>query len=140
MYVESETIDGRTGLGTGAIIAYENMPLKFKIGSPREPEAEPLSLIVAFKTDKNIKDPQVQTKLEDRLLTITFVNYDNILGTGSTKPIYLGDNPFADLYGHFRVYGFGDIAMDGDKVLQYTFYEIDKPKPSKIEKKHDGKR
>ena len=58
-----------------------------------------------------------ETETKDRL-TLTCINFNNVLGTGMKRAVKVGDYEGKQLYLTFRVYGYEE-----QKKLEYTFFK-----------------
>ena len=104
-------------LATGTVIAFSGNPIEieFGVGDDR------LKIIFVFKDEegKDSKDLRTEGKsLDDSTLQITFFNFSNPLGSGSSKPIDFGALNNRRLYINYRIYE----LREGDKTLHYTIY------------------
>jgi hypothetical protein len=81
-----------------------------------------LKLIFAFANDKENPGKQFVTGdvLDDHTLRLTMTNFNNILGTGTSEPVRIGETNGKDIHLAYRVHAIGGAE---DKTVQYTVYQ-----------------
>lgn len=100
-------------VASGTVIAFSEHPIIIKLAN--------LNAIFKFRDEKEKDDQHIEKKLLDpTTLELTLYNFDNPIGSGTSKPMLLGQLNGQPLYVHFRVY-----ALHGsDKTLQFAFYRV----------------
>jgi len=78
-----------------------------------------LTFIFEFLTDKEGKQRLEKESLSTKVLKLKIFNFNNPLGTGTTKPIEMGTINNRKLYLAFTVYA---LDKDSLKLFQYTFF------------------
>jgi hypothetical protein len=79
-----------------------------------------LVLALRFQNDELDKSQRIVRKLDgDKSLIMTFFNFNNALGTGTTSPIKLGSILDKALLAHFTVYS---INKQSPKLIHFTFF------------------
>ena len=97
----------------GTIIGIEDEPIDFifikEIG---------FIIRLAFKNDETVQGSQIFTEmLGDKGGLLTFCNFNNALGIGNDKPIFIGHINNRTLYFNYRIY-----SLDkGGKTLHFTW-------------------
>jgi len=106
-----------TILASGTAIAFEKAPLEFKLKG----SSEEISVIFDFvDTGASGSNPEKlgAESLGPGTLKLVLTDFNNVLGSGTTKPIKLGSLDGKDLFVHFRVYD----LKGSDKMMHYAFY------------------
>lgn len=102
-------------IASGTVITFDNEPITIKLF---ENSQQKISLQFIFQTNTDIKEPAMSTTVTRNTLIFTLTNFDNPIGTGSTKPINFAKYKNETLYLHFRV----NALSESDKTLYYTVY------------------
>ncbi|MGG2053087.1 DUF6864 domain-containing function [Lysinibacillus pakistanensis] len=117
MRIVNVNINNVEVLDSGTIIQYNNQPIEFDFNLPNFP----MKLIMDFK-DKNGNSNELNAEsdiINETTLKLTFYNYNNPLGTGSTKPIHIATYQGKPLYVNYRIHSLNDSM---NKTIHYTFY------------------
>lgn len=103
-------------ISSGLAIQYNKEPISIKIlltGFEFE-------LIFKFVDDKNSKTKNVTPEIFSlNSAMLTFTNFNDPLGTGSTSPMKIGHYKGQQISLHYRVYS---LVGSPDKTIHYTFY------------------
>lgn len=100
---------------SGSVITFDNEPITIKIFDDGQ---QIISLQFIFQTNADVKEPAMVSTVTNDTLILTLTNFDNPIGTGSTKPINFAKYKNKTLYLHFRV----NALSESDKTLYYTVY------------------
>src|SRR5262249_59634932 len=105
---------------SGTVIAFDGNPIALHLPMAPVKEEKPRStLIFRFETDKSAEGLRTSAKaVDDRTFEITLTNFDNPLGSGTSKPLHVGEFDGRPMFLQYRVY---DLA-GGDKTLHFTLY------------------
>lgn len=102
-------------IASGTVISYNNNPIEISFGLG----GNALKLIFDFKNDKKQNERRIEAKqLGNNELKILLLNFNNLLGTGTAKPILIGTLSGKKISINFKV-------QDNDKTsktLHYTIY------------------
>lgn len=105
-------------IATGIIISFSGNPIEIVFG----PAIERMRLILKFKDEEgNAKLRVAAEKSNHDTLILTFFNFNNPLGGGSTEPIALGTLEGRKIYINYRIYHLEAC----DKTFHYTIYMDD---------------
>jgi len=111
-------IDGKEVIASGAVIAYLNELIEFKLGANVEAN-------IKFISDKDVIGSNVKAELTQiGIILLNFINFDDPLGISNGTPIPLGTLKGRRIYFEYVVYGLG---QDKKKLLNYTL-KLDKLK------------
>lgn len=103
-------------LDSGSAITYSNTAeLSFSI---KMDAAFSFILVLKFESTGE-KQHELKQSVSDNTITLTCVNFDNPLGTGTTKPIELATFNGKKIYVNFWVYALGDKSL---RKIVYSFY------------------
>ncbi len=102
-------------ISSGTIIQFNNQPIELKLGLVDFP----LSVILKFVNTNTEEMNLVPDIIDGQTLSLEFHNYNNPLGTGSSKPLKIADYQGKHIYLNYRVYSLNDTA---DKTIHYSFY------------------
>lgn len=99
-------------LSSGTVVGILNEPITFYI--------EDLVFDIVFKNDVNVEGKKVEGIVSDdsSKMFVYFINFNDQLGAGNTKPMRLATINDRDLYLNHRVYALTD---DAGKTLHYTW-------------------
>lgn len=95
---------------SGTIIAIPNEPVTFKIKN--------LQFKLVFTNTEDKQQKLEASPVASNTLQLTFLNFNNSLGTGNTVPLPLGRLGEEELFFQFRIYTLGD---DTGKTIHYTW-------------------
>jgi hypothetical protein len=105
-------------VASGTVIAFNGSPVEIEFGSPWK-----LHLILRFKDVPGEEKQRISGKIIDRrTLEVTFFNFKNPLGSGSTRAIPIGKVGDNEVYIQYRIHALGE----SDKTLHYTIYRAPK--------------
>ena len=97
----------------GTLINFEQERITFDFGSS-------LKISMSFKDDNTQDDPVIKfVPINNNELELELVNFNNPLGTGTSKPIHVGTLQSRELYLNFKVYANNDKT---NNVVHYTWY------------------
>jgi hypothetical protein len=98
---------------SGSVVGNDNEPIDFIIDATVD-----FTVRLAFVTDTNQKEHSAKAdKFGQRGVQITFINYNNSLGTGNITPLKLGRLNGRELFLNYRIY-----CLDkGGKHIHYTW-------------------
>ena len=100
---------------SGSVIGIAGEPIEFHLGN----QSDPLKFRLMFDDTAEGVPLEIKTELiEPKLLKLTFVNFENALGSGPKGPISIGTLLDRRLLVSFRVYHLSEAG----KLLQYTWY------------------
>ena len=116
MYRAQYFSENKEIISSGVMISFNQEPITIKVF---EEGLQVVEVKFVFQNDSNIKDPKMLTNVEDDRLVFTLINFNNPIGTGSTKPINFATYKGCPLYIHFRVNSLGET----DKSLYYSIYK-----------------
>lgn len=99
-------------VSSGTIIGVVNEPIIFHI--------EDLIFEIVFIDNKEDKEQRIFPVIppDGKKMTITFQNFNNGLGTGSTKPFNVGFINDKTLSFNYRIYS---LTEEAGKLLHYTW-------------------
>jgi len=109
-------------IDSGTVIAFSENPVEIGFSF----RGNNLKLIFDFKEKiEAVKEPSVEGHSEEdgKALRLTLFNFNNPLGTGSTKPEPIGKFDSTRLYLHYRIY----TLEGGDRTIHYTIYSVEEP-------------
>ena len=102
-------------VASSTAISFNNEPITIKLFD----DAQQVVVIqFSFEKDSEDKDQHIKTSIADDTLIFTLINFDNPIGTGTTKPINFARYNSKTLYIHFRV----TSLQDSDRTLYYSIY------------------
>ena len=101
---------------TGTVIAFEKNPIEIEFGS----NTGQLKLVLEFVDDlESTKENYAQvSRMLANELRIKFLNFHNVLGSGTVRPIKIGSLDGRQLYIQYRIYE----LRGGDKTVHYSIY------------------
>lgn len=106
----------------GTIVSLPNEPVKFFI--------EDLTYEMVFKDDIEISEQKTEaTQTPDKKgILLTFINFNNSLGTSNVKPVPLGFINDKDLFLNYRIHSLngGPDQLKAGKTIHYTWLMKDK--------------
>ena len=103
-------------LDSGSVITYDDTAeLSFLV---QMDETFEFSLVLKFERTDG-KKQHIKHNVVDNTIELTCVNFDNSLGTGTTKPIQLATFNGKKIYINFWVYALGEKSL---KKVVYSFY------------------
>jgi len=103
-------------LASGTVIGFRNEPIDFTLTEGERP----LVVRFVFRTDEENPGQRTEPKIEnDRQLSLAFVNFTNVLGTGNVGPLPLGQVEGRRLYLYYRIYS---LSKEPEKLVHYTWY------------------
>ncbi|MFS0689404.1 DUF6864 domain-containing function [Sporosarcina sp. 179-K 8C2 HS] len=100
---------------SGVVIQFNNQPVEFNL----ELTNFPLKIIMVFKNDSKTEPHMEPATIDNTTLSLILYNYNNPLGTGSTRPLKIADYQGKHIYLNYRIYSLSDTS---DKTVQYSFY------------------
>lgn len=106
-------------ISSGTIIQFNKKPIDFHF----DLSESDIPFKITFDFKNNLENPNEQKIVsditDDDSLRVTFINFNNALGTGNTKPTKLGVIDDLNLYLNYRIYA---LDSNSDKTIHYTFY------------------
>ena len=76
------------------------------------------TLVINFESNGD-KQRSLKQSVDGNTIQLTCINFDNSLGTGTTKPIELATYNGKKIYINFFVYALGEKSL---RKIVYTFY------------------
>lgn len=111
-------------LGHGTIVSIPNEPVRFEI--------EKLVCEFHFVEDSEAEEMSLKAEVlqDDQTMILTFVNFNNNLGTGNISPLKLGYINDKSLFLNYRIYALngGDGGEKAGKTIHYTWLTKKKSK------------
>jgi len=97
-------------LNSGSVVGNKNEPIDFHIGG------NAINIVrLLFEDDESIKKQAAQAKAsdtEEKVIEITFINYNSSLGTGNINPIPIGDLNGRKLFLNYRIYAIKELGKE----------------------------
>jgi len=121
MEVNIEPAEDYEVIGTGSFITFRDKPIQIRI-KEHDPKAQDMFIKLTFFEDLSKDKPDLKVSVNKDTISFELINYNNVLGTGTTFPVHIGSSEKKDIYFHFRVYG---MTQKGDKLVHYTLYLAD---------------
>ena len=112
-------------ISTGSVISFNSEPITIKLF---EETRQIVALKFIFKQDSAIKGQSLSTEVVNDELQLILFNFDNPIGTGTTKPMNFAQYGKKTLYLHFRV----TSLSDSDRTLYYSIYAEDNEEDGKL--------
>ena len=110
------TSANKSVLDSGTVIIFDNSAdLSFDI---KMDDSFSFSLILKFEK-KDGEKYELKPSFSNNTITLTCVNFDNVLGTGTSTPIELATFNGKKVYINFWVNALGSNSL---KEITYTFY------------------
>ena len=100
---------------SGSIVAINDEPVKFSL-------SDNFVVVFKFAHDDNQKGRRRYANVIDKELVITFVNYEDQLGSANSESVVLGTIDGVKIYMNFALFLIGDEARH-TRVVHYTFLE-----------------
>lgn len=103
-------------LDSGSIILFDGdaeLELSIKMDDSFQ-----FGVILRFESTNDGKQ-NLTSDVNDNKITLSCINFNNILGTGTRQPIELAQFQGKRVYMHFWVYALGDTSL---RRIAYTFY------------------
>jgi|ERR1700757_318608 len=100
-------------LDSGTIVGNVNEPIDFII----DESADFIVRLIFIDDDKQENHSRTAEKYGERGVQMTFINYNNSLGTGNGAPLKLGHFNGRELFLNFRVYP----LLKAGKHIHYTW-------------------
>ena len=100
---------------SGSIVAIKDEPVKFSL-------SDNFVVVFKFAHDDNQKGRRRYANVIDKELVITFVNYEDQLGSANSESVVLGTIDGVKIYMNFALFLIGDEARH-TRVVHYTFLE-----------------
>lgn len=105
-------------IASGIVITFNKNPIEITL----DPTHKKMKLILVFLDDESKEDSSVKPRyIEPTTLEITFKNFKNSMGSGSTAPIPFAKLDGRQLYLNYRIYTLENV----DKTFEYTIYRDD---------------
>lgn len=102
-------------IGSGNVTNYEeNSLLSFKL----DIDNEKFEIVFDFIDDNNTEEVNLKAKVHNNKVTLECTNFNNPLGTGTTKAIEVAKISNKKLFINFSV----SKLIKGPRNLSYTFY------------------
>jgi hypothetical protein len=97
----------------GTVITCDNEGITFEISV--------IKVILSFEKDISTQEPSMKAEndVNANTLTLKLINFDNPLGTATTKPLIIGTINGRTLFLNFSVHAIGNTAQ---KTVHYTYY------------------
>ena len=98
---------------SGLVISFRDHPISFEFGD--------LKIEIHFKN--NGEKPRIKREIDktnNKKLKINLYNFNNVLGTNTTRPLHIGTFKGKKLFLNFDVDG--DEDKTSQKTFQYTWY------------------
>lgn len=102
-------------ISSGTVCTFEDEPVSIRFGPP----SALLEVVFSFIETENKKMGH-KVKGEGKKLEIELENFNNDLGTGSTKPMKIGMFQEKTIFLNFRVYALGESKS---KLIHFTIYQ-----------------
>ena len=103
-------------LDSGSVITYsDTAELSFSI---KMDNTFSFQLILNFESTGESQH-QLKQSVSENVITLTCINFDNSLGTGTTRPIELAIFNGKKIFINFFVYALGDKSL---RKIVYSFY------------------
>jgi hypothetical protein len=103
-------------ISSGLIIQFNKKPIEINVQLPD------FSFTCVIKFENKLEN-KVQSLHAEAIppstLSITFFNFNNPLGSGSSEPLNIGSYKNKSLYLSYRIYS---LSENSDKTLHYTIY------------------
>lgn len=115
MYKFNVSSGQSTVIASGTIIQFNGQPIEFNIDFP----GFPLKVIMDFKNSLDSKIKMEPQTMNNNTISLTLFNYNNPLGTGTTKALKIADYEGQNVYLNYKVYAFDGQS---EKTVQYSFY------------------
>lgn len=116
MTIEKTTSD-YTIVDSGAVITYSGMSdLTLSVKANKD---FTFSIVIRFESAKE-KEQKIERNVSGNLITLTCVNFDNSLGTGTAEPLDIATIEGKKLYLNLWAYALGAGAQ---RYIVYTFYQ-----------------
>ncbi len=104
-------------LDSGSLLAFSaTSDLEFEV---QLDETFSFDLFLKFASNGG-DQPNTKSDVEGNKIIITCINFDNVLGTGTSSPIELAVFEGKKIYINFWVYGLGKKSA---RKVSYTFYK-----------------
>ena len=120
MYRTSIFSEQKEIISSGTVISFNNEPITLKLF---EDTTNVVTLKFVFKNNPEEKKEALSGKVINDTLVLTLTNFNNPIGSGTTKPMDFASYKGQNLYLPFRV----TILYDSDRTLYYTIYKEEKP-------------
>lgn len=116
MYKNTITSGESTIISSGLAIQFNQEPISIKIDLP----GFEFELIFKFNNDKKLNKRSVVPEVtRPNSATLTFNNFNDPLGAGSSSPQKIANYKGQKISLHYRVYS---LSGSSDKTIHYTFY------------------
>lgn len=109
-------------ISSGSIISFGGNPIEITLG----PNDDRILMKMTFSEEGKPLHVEVDFK-SSKTLELTFHKFNNPLGSGSSKPIHVGELLDRKLYFHYRIYH----LIGGDRTITYCFYLAEEVKEVK---------
>lgn len=116
MYRTSIFSEQKEIVSSGTVISFNNEPITLQVF---EDTTKVFTMKFVFKNNEEEKDPALSAEVVDDELILTLTNFNNPIGSGSTKPINFATYKGFPMYLHFRV----SALSDSDRTLYYSIYK-----------------
>lgn len=101
------------------VISFDNQPITLKLS---EDETSVATLKFVFKDSEEEKKATLSGEVVNNELVLSLTNFNNPMGSGTTKPMKFATYKESAMYLHFRV----TALSDSDRTLYYTIYKEEK--------------
>lgn len=115
MYKTKISSGNKQVLSSGTVISFDNNPISIELLDDNQ---SMVKLQFNFNHDETVKGQSMSTAVIEDVLCLTLTNFNNPIGTGTTKPINFAKYGDMILYLHIRV----TALSDTDRTLYYTIY------------------
>ena len=106
-------------INSGLVIQFNKQPIEFNLALPNFS----FTIIMDFKNDNDSKHKVKPEVIDETTAKLTFFNYNNSLGHGTTKPRKIANYRSKYIYMSYRIYAPNE---DADKTVHYSFYLSEK--------------
>lgn len=119
MYQTSIFSERKEIISSGMVISFDNEPITLKLS---EDETSVATLKFVFKDSEEEKKATLSGEVVNNELVLSLTNFNNPMGSGTTKPMNFATYKGLAMYLHFRV----TALSDSDRTLYYTIYKEEK--------------
>ncbi len=105
-------------VASGTAISFNGAPIEIEIGAD-----SPLAIRLIFEESQSgLNSPEIRAHAPDQnTLELTLRNFDNPIGTGTTKPLRVATISGREAYLHFRVFA---LPGSSDKTVHFSIFVI----------------
>jgi hypothetical protein len=115
MFASNISSGGAEIISSGTIIQFNRKPIEINV----QLLDFSFKCILNFENKFDTKEQSLKATAEMSTISLTFFNFNNPLGSGSSEPINIGTYEDKFIYLSYRIYSLNEQS---DKTLHYSFY------------------